>query len=195
MVVNLFFPSPTVLPAHGFGYLIPSSIPFSQNPERALGVVFDTDSAPGQDSAPGTKVTVMLGGHWWDGWTAFPSEEEGLLIARSLLERHLKITERPVAWNVALQRDCIPQYTVGHHMRMQKALWELSGETWKGLSVAGASYNGVGVNDCIRGARDVAKSLGRGRPVTGLERYADDGVEWVRTVFYGMGDRSAKWPH
>ncbi|KAH0534011.1 hypothetical protein GP486_008941, partial [Trichoglossum hirsutum] len=164
------------------------------NPERALGVIFDTDSAPGQDSAPGTKVTVMLGGHWWDGWSTFPTDADGLLIARSLLERHLHITEPPLAWNVALHRDCIPQYTVGHHMRMQKALWELGADAWKALSVAGASYNGVGVNDCIRAARDLAKSLARGRPLTGLERYADDGVEWVRTVFYETGDRSAKWP-
>ncbi|KAH0542919.1 hypothetical protein FGG08_002688 [Glutinoglossum americanum] len=193
MVVNLFFHNPTLLHSNpGFGYLIPSSIPFSQNPERALGVIFDTDGVPGQDSAPGTKITVMLGGHWWDEWISFPSEGEGLEMAKSVLQRHLGIVEKPAAWNVVVQKNSIPQYTVGHHTRMQKALWGLSGETWKGLSVAGASYNGVGVNDCIRGARDVVKTLGRGRLVTGLERYADDSVEWVRAVF-DQSDRSGEW--
>ena len=104
-------------------------------------------------------------------------------MAKNLLARHLGVREEPVAWHVTLQRDCIPQYTVGHHMRMQKALWELSGDAWRGLSVAGAAFNGVGVNDCVKGARDVAKALGKGRLVTGLERYASDETAWVRTVF------------
>jgi protoporphyrinogen/coproporphyrinogen III oxidase len=182
MVVNLFYSTPN-LSVPGFGYLLPSSIPYEQNPERCLGVVFDSHATPGLDTAPGTKITVMLGGHWWDGWPSYPNNDDGIAMAKNLLARHLGIKEEPAASHVTLQRDCIPQYTVGHHMRMQKANWELGGDAWRGLSVAGAAFNGVGVNDCVRGARDVVKALGRGRPVTGLEAYASDETEWVRTVF------------
>lgn len=40
MVVNLYYRPPLSIPYKGFGYLIPQSVPFEQNPERALGVIF-----------------------------------------------------------------------------------------------------------------------------------------------------------
>ena len=51
----------------------------------------------GQDTATGTKLTVMLGGHWWSEWTDsdYPSEPEAIQMARDVLERHLHITEEP----------------------------------------------------------------------------------------------------
>ncbi|KAL9014384.1 MAG: hypothetical protein Q9173_000961 [Seirophora scorigena] len=172
MVVNLYFSNPSVLPVRGFGYLLPRSLPFEQNPERALGVVFDSDASIGQDNIPGTKVTVMLGGHWWDGWQAYPDEDMGANMAKSVLKRHLGISEIPRAIHVGLQKNCIPQYTVGHHRRMSlghEALQKFQGR----LRVAGSSYTGVGLNDCVRSARNVVASLVEGRHQdTGLESFA-----------------------
>ncbi|KAH7364638.1 protoporphyrinogen oxidase-like protein [Rhexocercosporidium sp. MPI-PUGE-AT-0058] len=169
MVVNLYFKDPHVLPERGFGYLIPRSIPFTQNPECALGVVFDSHAVQGQDTASGTKVTVMLGGHWWDAFDTYPDEEEGINMARSVLHRHLKITDTPAATRVSLQRNCIPQYTVGHESRMQTAHMDLMREFKGKLAVAGNSYTGVGLNDCVRAARDVVMGMKRGSVSTGLE--------------------------
>jgi protoporphyrinogen oxidase len=172
MVVNLWFESPYLLPQNGFGYLIPRSIPFVQNPECALGVIFDSDTVQGQDTAKGTKLTVMLGGHWWDGFSSYPSQEEGLVMARSVVSRHLKINESPKAWKVTLQKDCIPQYKVGHDDRLKRANHELQFHFHGRLKVAGSSYTGVGVNDCIRAASDVADSIADNQAnSTGLERY------------------------
>ena len=174
MVVNLYFRTPNLLPISGFGYLIPRSVPFQENPERALGVVFDSDATAGQDSAPGTKLTVMLGGHWWNGWTSFPNSEEGIAMARAVLQRHLGIEEEPLFAQATLQRDCIPQYTVGHEHR-SAVLDRILRETWDGrLLVAGNSYSGVGVNDCVRSALDVVLGLTEGRWKTGLERFTDE---------------------
>ncbi|KAL8841943.1 MAG: hypothetical protein Q9170_000723 [Blastenia crenularia] len=174
MVVNMYFSNPSVLPARGFGYLLPRSLPFEQNPERALGVVFDSDATIGQDEIPGTKVTVMLGGHWWDEWVAYPDEDMGASMAKSILRRHLGIAEEPQAIRVGLHRDCIPQYTVGHESRMARANEAL--HSFKGrLKVAGSSYTGVGVNDCVRSARNVVSSLLEGRHQdNGLERFAKE---------------------
>ena len=178
MVVNLFFSNPALLPVHGFGYLLPRSLPFTQNPERALGVVFDSDATVGQDNIPGTKLTVMLGGHWWDGWDSYPDEEEGARMAKAIIARHLGIVEEPQAVHVGLQRECIPQYTVGHDYRMQGA-HQLLGQEVKGrLRVAGNSYTGVGLNDCVRAARDVVRGLATGEQKTGLDTYAE-GVAWA----------------
>ena len=172
MVVNLFYESPHVLPVHGFGYLLPRSVPLEQNPEAALGVIFDTDALPKQDNVPGTKITVILGGHWWDGWDVLPSEEDGAQMAKSTLKRHLRIEEEPRAARVTLQKNCIPQYNVGHDHLMSEASHDLVQSFDSRLRVAGSSYTGVGVNDCVRSARDVVKGLVDGTGKTGLDTFA-----------------------
>jgi oxygen-dependent protoporphyrinogen oxidase len=172
MVVNLYYSDPNILPERGFGYLIPRSIPFEQNPECALGVVFDSDAIQGQDTVPGTKLTVMLGGHWWDGFSSYPDEEEGAAMAKTVLHRHLKIDVEPDAVNVGLQKNCIPQYVVGHESRMRAANGELLSAFKGKLKVAGNSYTGVGLNDCVMAARDVARGIKKGGGGgTGLESF------------------------
>jgi oxygen-dependent protoporphyrinogen oxidase len=174
MVVNLYYNDPNLLPERGFGYLIPRSIPFDQNPECALGVIFDSDAVQGQDTAKGTKVTVMLGGHWWDGYEAYPDEEEGVAMAKAVLERHLNVRDEPAYAQSMLQKECIPQYTVGHEARMGSAHRDLL-QCFQGkLAVAGNSYLGVGLNDCVRSARDVVVRIKTGRPTTGLEFFVDE---------------------
>ena len=177
MVINLFFTNPSLLSIHGFGYLLPRSVPLEQNPELALGVIFDSDATVGQDAVPGTKVTVMFGGHWWDDWDEYPDEEQGARMARDILKRHLRIEEQPKVVRVSLQKDCIPQYTVGHEDRMAKISQGLERAFSGKLKVAGNSYTGVGLNDCIRGAWDVVKCLVDDRGKTGLDGFVG-GKQW-----------------
>lgn len=182
MVVNLYYSNPDLLSVHGFGYLLPRSIPYEQNPEFALGVVFDSCASIGQDSAHGTKLTVMLGGHWWDDFATYPDEEQGTRMARAVLSRHLKIDIEPDFVHVGLQSECIPQYTVGHEARMAGAHRELI-QGFKGkLAVAGNSYTGVGLNDCVRAARDVVLDIAEYEGedgITGLEQFTVE-QKWVK---------------
>ena len=187
MVVNLYFSQPDLLSVRGFGYLIPRTVSFDRNPEMALGVVFDSDVSVGQDTVPGTKVTVMLGGHWWDDWDVYPDEEEGGRMAKAVLERHLGITEEPQVVRVALQKKCIPQYTVGHEERMAEASILL--EKFDGrLRVTGSSYTGVGVNDCVRAARNVVDGLVDGTGKTGLDSFVERKWVWVDPMEYIEGE-------
>ncbi|KAL7621126.1 oxygen-dependent protoporphyrinogen oxidase [Parahypoxylon ruwenzoriense] len=187
MLVTLCFAAPFVNHPHrGFGYLIPNSVPAHQNPEHALGVVFDSDAMPDQDSlpsasqdglyqqVPSTKITVVLGGHWWDerSAAALPTEAEGVRMARRLLRRHLGITEDPVANVVTLRRNAIPQYEVGHCERMARLREQLLERFAGRLRVAGASYRGIGVHDCVFSARSVVEALELDG-LTGLECFAD----------------------
>jgi len=189
MVVNLYYASPSVLPVSGFGYLIPSSLPYAQNPEFALGVVFDSETTRGQDvlspaaaargGAIGTKVTVMLGGHYWEGrdHDTFPSEEEAIVMAQQVLARHLRVTETPETARAALQEECIPQYLVEHDYRLNGIHCDLQ-KFFKGrLAVVGNWTRGVGVNDCILGAQRVAELVGRG---------GGTGLEWTQKPRMGM---------
>lgn len=189
MTVNLYFRTPNLHPP-GFGYLIPLATSLDQNPERALGVVFDTSYSasspndadiigPLQDTVSnrGTKLTVMLGGHYWDGWSGYPSEEEGLQMAISVLRRHLGITEQPAASAVNLAKDCIPQYTVGYEDKLKNVHDELLDRFSGRLRVAGNWIRGVGVNDSLRSAWEVVREL-RDERKTGLEVAVED-KKWV----------------
>lgn len=159
MVVNLFYRNPDLLPVQGFGYLIPRSIPLTQNPECALGVVFDSQVEVTSMPVPGTKVTVMLGGHYWDSFSYYPDAEQGAAMAKQLLKRHLGIHVEPEAVLVSLNRNCIPQYYVGHDQRLTSTDIHLRTKFKGKLSVVGSSYTGVGVNDCIRAGMEVAAGL------------------------------------
>jgi oxygen-dependent protoporphyrinogen oxidase len=177
MTVNLYYSNPSLLPVQGFGYLIPQSVPFEQNPERALGVIFDSSAIHGQDSVAGTKVTVMLGGHWWNGWNSYPDEQDGLAMAQAVLKRHLNISEAPTASHVNLAKDCIPQYTLGYEDRLRDFARGISAEFKGRLRVVGNQFNGVGVNDCISAAWNLARGLrGNGwkSGSCGLDRVLDE---------------------
>lgn len=177
MVVNLYYSQPDLIPVRGFGYLIPRSVPFVQNPERALGVIFDHDAVSGQDSAPGTKLTVMLGGHWWNGWDGYPDSDEGADLAKSVVRRHLGIDVEPEACHVSLNKNCIPQYTVGYEQRLKDFAVELQDMYNGRFRVVGSQFNGVGVNDCIKGAWNLARSMrGNGwrQRSVGIDRALDE---------------------
>ncbi|KAK5624582.1 hypothetical protein RRF57_000298 [Xylaria bambusicola] len=161
MVVNLWYPNPNLLAEHGFGYLIPSSTP--DNEEGALGVLFDSDLRTDDKEMPGTKLTVMLGGHHWDGWEYFPSEEVGITMAREVVRRQLGINydERVVA-GARLCRDCLPQHFVGHRGRMKEAHYQLLSAFEGHLTVAGPSYTSIGVIPSMRAGFDAAMRVARG---------------------------------
>lgn len=195
MVVNLFYRNPTILPVTGFGYLLPRSIPVEQNPERALGVIFGSETSrgssnmpsalnetwTGQDSASGTKLTVMMGGHWWSSWplSDLPDEGSAVEMAKAVLERHLGITDAPAVAKARMQWSAIPQYEVGHHERMARLHQDLRREFGGRLKVAGSAYQGVGVNDCVQAARKACHYIREGLDeMTGLENFGQ-GMRWA----------------
>ncbi|CAG8525318.1 702_t:CDS:2 [Paraglomus brasilianum] len=174
-VVNLAYSNPSLLPVTGFGYLIPASIP--NNIYSALGVVFDSDAVPSQDKVNITKLTVMLGGHYYYGMNSIPNEDELLSHARWVVSNHLGIREEPMLWNVTIQRECISQYQVGHLDRMRELHHSIRNMCGGRLSVAGASYLGVSVNDIVLNSRMLA-----GRVVEWIERRRKLNVTGLESV-------------
>ena len=131
----------------------------------------------GSATAP-TKLTVMMGGaHWQDRKAPdeLPSIAEMEENAKQAITRMLEVpreyldAEETVV-EATLQKDCIPWYTVGHPVRMarlhqaivgtlpgaaQGGIRDAAAVQWKGkLTLVGASYTGVSVNDCVTRARD-----------------------------------------
>ncbi|KTW30431.1 protoporphyrinogen oxidase [Pneumocystis jirovecii RU7] len=169
LVVNLFFDNKNLLPIKGFGYLIPKSVSEKENPENALGVIFDSNSFPELDTYKGTKITVMIGGSLWKYKTTFPKENEFAELAQNVISRHLGIKDTPIIINYKLQKECIPQYNVGHYKDLQ-SIHNYLYNTYQGrFSVVGNFYGGIGVSDCIKNAYFLTKRLKERGRATGLE--------------------------
>ncbi|KAL2126886.1 hypothetical protein VTI74DRAFT_11662 [Chaetomium olivicolor] len=195
-LVNLWYPVPFAnFPHNGFGYLLPQALAHDQNPECVLGVIFDSDrefTLPvassetinrGADTIHGTKLTVMLGGHYWDELppSFLPSQEEAVELAKTAVARHLnlplELTQHVVA-STKLCRDCIPQPLVGHAGRMRAAHGEIEWGFKGRLAVAGQSYQKPGVLSMLRAALDIARHVADPQAEscwsvgeTGLERF------------------------
>ncbi|KAF5023155.1 hypothetical protein F66182_4788 [Fusarium sp. NRRL 66182] len=171
MTVNLWFPQENLKPP-GFGYLIPNSVAPEVNPEHALGVFFDSDvQTRSKDEPAGTKLFVLMGGHYYDRPDVIPpSEEEAINQARNLLERHLGIPRHLSGHASAnFARECIPQHFVGHQDRLRDAHKELL-QNFKGrLAVAGGSFTRIGAVASLRAGYDAANATKKGLEATGLE--------------------------
>ncbi|MCP3026736.1 protoporphyrinogen oxidase [Halobacillus sp. A5] len=76
------------------------------------------------------------------------SDEEITEIALKDLNKIMKIEEKPEFSVVTRWRDSMPQYSVGHKERLQKVTEQLN-DKLPGVYLAGASYAGIGLPDCI----------------------------------------------
>lgn len=177
MTVNIWYPQTNLKPP-GFGYLIPLSVPAEQNPERALGVFFDSDvGVRGPDEPAGTKLFVLMGGHYYDkkqpgASVRVPSEEEAIEQAKRVLERHLGIPQSTPCFAMArLASECIPQYVCGHQDTMAAADEDLRDSFDGRLAVAGGSYTKIGAMGALRNGYDIANTVVREDWLTtGLEQ-------------------------
>lgn len=149
-VINLHYKS-DLIEQKGFGLLVP---PIENLP--ILGVIFDSCCF---DFNGQTVLTVMCGGKWFEKWFGDnPSESKLLEVAVDNVRKILKINEKPDHYKVNVLKDCIPQYVIGHHDRVEKIRSYIE-EKKLPLSLCGASYDGVGVNDVILSAKNVVEQI------------------------------------
>ncbi|XP_041648392.1 protoporphyrinogen oxidase [Cheilinus undulatus] len=158
-VVNLQYEG-SILPVTGFGHLVPSS-----EDRGLLGVVYDSVPFPEHNRPEGhtTRLTVMMGGAWFQetfGDVDSVSEEDLLKRATEAVQTHLGATVAPSWSRVFIQRDCIPQYYLGHHQKVESMRSFIKKNNLP-LSLIGSSFDGVSVNDVIfSGRRAVEELLG-----------------------------------
>ena len=73
------------------------------------------------------------------------------------LSRIMGLETEPAAWRVARWKRAMAQYEVGHRKRIQKIEQRLS--RIGGLYLAGNAYEGIGIPDCIRRSREIARKI------------------------------------
>ncbi|MGM8366088.1 protoporphyrinogen oxidase [Virgibacillus sp. W0181] len=87
------------------------------------------------------------------------SDDEIIDIVLKDLNKTMKIRKKPEFSVVTRWKNAMPQYTVGHKERLSAVREQMSTEL-PGIWVAGSSYEGVGVPDCIdQGEKAVQKVL------------------------------------
>ena len=123
----------------GHGYLIPAS---EGGPISAC--TWSSEKWPGR--APDDTLLVRMFVRDEGAWTTLP-EDKLITAARAEAEGTLRISGEPSVVRVSRWDGAMPRYTVGHLSRV--AAIEEAVTAWPAVTVAGASYRGVGLPDCI----------------------------------------------
>jgi oxygen-dependent protoporphyrinogen oxidase len=132
----------------GFGYLITK-----EEKKNTLGTLWD--SSIFENRAPEGRVLLrsMMGG------ACFPdridlSDDEVVTRVREDLKHIMGIREAPSFIRIFRHAKAIPQYTAGHGRRL--AALDEQCRMQPGLFLAGNSYRGIGLNDCVAAAMKAA---------------------------------------
>jgi protoporphyrinogen/coproporphyrinogen III oxidase len=140
-------------PLDGYGYLIPSV-------ENSDLVACTWSSQKWDGRAPADTILLRLSaGRFGRRDLLGKTDEELFALARAELAATLKITAPPVLQRLHRWDMGMPQYTVGHLRRVGAI--DAGAASIPGLFLAGASYGGVGIPQCIAsGAAAAAAALG-----------------------------------
>jgi len=141
---------------NGFGYLIPKG-----EGMNTLGTLWD--SSIFENRAPEGHVLLrsMLGGACFPEYLELPDDDVERRVKEDL-KTIMGIKESPSYVRIYRHEKAIPQYTVGHGERL-RALDERL-RACPGLILAGNSYRGIGLNDCVAASA----------------RAADEGLKYLR---------------
>jgi protoporphyrinogen/coproporphyrinogen III oxidase len=127
----------------GYGYVIPRV-------EGSDVLACTWTSSKWEDRAPPGKVLLRL-------YTRRPGSERELeALARTELRLTMGIDAAPVLERVFPLPDAMPQYTLGHLARLETIERRSAG--LEGMYLAGASYRGVGIPDCIESGFRAARA-------------------------------------
>jgi oxygen-dependent protoporphyrinogen oxidase len=175
-IVTFAFPGAAIGPEGlpGSGFLVP---PVDGRAIKAS--TFSTAKWPWLAHAAGNLVILRasLGRHGEE--KDLDRDDEDLVkTALSDLTDAIGITAAPIDTHVQRWMDALPQYAVGHLDRVAAVRAALP----KGIAVAGAAYDGVGIPACIASARRAVVELGaigamNSEVLTDVKQDGDEGRE------------------
>ncbi len=134
----------------GYGYLIPQV-----EGSDLLACTFTSSKWAGR--APEDAVLLRLYAGRFGGESVTARTDRALLaLARSELAETLKVKAEPILSRIYRWERALPQYTLGHLDRLAAIDERLLAHP--GLHLAGASYRGVGIPDCIESGFNAANA-------------------------------------
>lgn len=138
-------------PLDGFGFVV------DRRERRAvMAGTYSSTKFPGRGPKDKVIIRCFLGGAGRED--AVAEENAGIIRAvRADLRELLGIDQEPIEARAYRWENANPQYNVGHAARLAR-IEALLGRH-PGLVLAGASYKGVGIPDCVRSGQEAAKFL------------------------------------
>ena len=135
----------------GFGFLVPRA-----EKRRILGTLFSSSMFDGRAPENAVLLTTYVGGRR-DPRLAQCSEDELQAMVADELAVCLGASQRPRSSVVTRWPRAIPQYTLGHRERIERA--ERVQSVLPGLYLCASYRGGVSVGDCIRSAHETADAV------------------------------------
>ena len=136
---------------NGYGVLIPAS-----EPSRVLAATWSSTKFRHRAPSDAVLMRAFIGGYRDEAAAALP-DPELLKLVTTEFGRLFGVTRPPMLHRIFRWPRANPQYDVGHLDRV--ALMEKSAGEIPGLHLAGSSYRGVGMPDCIHSAHQAVKRL------------------------------------
>ncbi|HEU4369820.1 MAG TPA: protoporphyrinogen oxidase [Methylomirabilota bacterium] len=136
-------------PLDGFGFVVPR-----REGRALLAGTFSSVKYPGRAPEGHVLIRGFLGGMLN---AAVLAEDDAALVARARgeLRAALGIAAEPVLTRLHRWPASMPQYRVGHLVRVETI--ERLTAALPGLALAGAAYGGVGIADCVRAGEAAAE--------------------------------------
>ena len=135
----------------GFGFLIPRSQKI-----ETLGTVWNSSLFPERAPADHVLLTSFLGGACNKN-SLLNSPEEAAAVVRADLAKILSISGVPVVERVTAYNAAIPQYNLGHMVRLDRIRESVA--KVPGLWLTGNYWNGPSIGSCVEHALSVAESI------------------------------------
>jgi protoporphyrinogen/coproporphyrinogen III oxidase len=150
VVVTLAFPTDSVTPLDGYGYVIPRA-------EDGDVLACTWSSQKWEGRAPeGSALVRVYAGRFGGRDLSRETDDELVALARSELAL-LDVRAEPTLTRVQRWPLGMPQYVLGHPERVERI--EALIAEHPGLALAGAAYRGVGIPDCIASGEAAAESV------------------------------------
>ena len=135
----------------GFGFLVPHT-----QKRRLTACTFAHQKFAGRSPESGMLLRAFFGGVR-DPEVLHLSDDELASLAQQELQSILGFTAKPAFTHVQRWPRSMPQYNVGHVERVARI--EKLAAALLGLKLVGSAYHGVGIPDCIHGAREAARNV------------------------------------
>ncbi len=140
------------LPYEGTGFVIP------RNEQTTITACTWTNKKWPHTAPPGMFLMRLYVGRCGD--EAIVEEPDDVILQQSLedIKKVMKIKNKHIFYRISRWRHSMPQYTVGHVDWVNQLEEELA-KNYPGLFVAGASYRGIGIPDCINQAKAAVEKV------------------------------------
>jgi oxygen-dependent protoporphyrinogen oxidase len=140
-------------PLDGVGFIVP------EGEAKILAATWVTSKWAGRAPGDGVLMRGFVGGARAEVPVEDVSDEDLVELVRAEMERLQGPLGVPLFSRVYRYPRSNPQPVLGHDERLTRIRSRLDG--LPGLHVAGAAYEGVGIPDCVRQARDAAERVAR----------------------------------